>query len=489
MEVVSGMRDQQILMDRHTVKKQYDISYVLFISCVAALGGFLFGFDSAVINGTVNALAQAFNSGSVSSGFSVASVLLGCVVGAFYAGTLADKVGRRPMMQFAAVLFLVSAWGSGIADSATEFIIYRLIGGLAVGAASVLAPAYISEVSPAAIRGRLASLQQLAIVVGILMAFFSNYLIARASGGAQSKWLGGYQAWRWMFWAECIPASLYFLLLLMVPESPRYLVACGKEERAANVLGRVWGRQGLENELALIRSTVQRTHKPQLRDLFTNGRLLPIVWLGIGLSVFQQFVGINVVFYYGTVLWQAAGFSESNALLINVLSGAVNISATFLAIATIDRLGRKPLLLAGSIGMFLSLGVLAVIFGTAGKAADGTLHLGHDAAVGALVAAHFYILCFAFSWGPVVWVLLGEIFSNRMRGSALAIAAAAQWLANFIITMTFPILLSSVGLAGAYGFYTLCALLSFFFVFKWVQETRGRTLEEISESTSETADT
>jgi SP family sugar:H+ symporter-like MFS transporter len=167
----------------------------------------------------------------------------------------------------------------------------------------------------------------------------------------------------------------------------------------------------------------------------------------------------------------------------------VNISATFLAIATIDRLGRKPLLLAGSIGMFLSLGVLAVIFGTAGKAADGTLHLGHDAAVGALVAAHFYILCFAFSWGPVVWVLLGEIFSNRMRGSALAIAAAAQWLANFIITMTFPILLSSVGLAGAYGFYTLCALLSFFFVFKWVQETRGRTLEEISESTSETADT
>ncbi|MFA7370283.1 MAG: sugar porter family MFS transporter, partial [Kiritimatiellales bacterium] len=405
---------------------------------------------------------------------------LGCAVGAFYAGTLADKVGRRPMMLVAAVLFLVSAWGSGISNSVLQFVIYRLIGGLAIGAASVLAPAYISEVSPAAIRGRLASLQQLAIVLGILAAFFSNYFIAWASGGAMESWLGGYAAWRWMFWAGAIPAGLYLLLILMVPESPRYLVACGKEDRAAKVLSRVWGHEGLDAELALIRSTMQRTHKPRLSDLLAKGKLLPIVWIGIGLSVFQQFVGIAVVFYYGAVLWQAAGFSESHALLISILSGTVNIGSTFLAIATIDRVGRKPLLLAGSAGMFVSLGVLAVIFMLAGQAADGSLLLGRTAAISALAAAHLYIFFFAFSWGPVVWVLLGEMFSNRIRGTALAVAASAQWVANFVITMTFPMLLASIGLGGAYGVYTLGALLSFFFVVKWIKETRGKTLEEMS---------
>ncbi|MGE4488610.1 MAG: sugar porter family MFS transporter [Kiritimatiellales bacterium] len=460
--------------------KTYDFGFILFISCVAALGGFLFGFDSAVINGTVKALVTAFNSSALGSGFSVASMLLGCAAGAFYAGTLADKAGRKPMMLIAAVLFLISACGSGIARSVPEFVVYRLIGGLAVGAASVLAPAYISEISPAAIRGRLASLQQLAIVLGILAAFFSNYLIALASGGALKRWLGGYAAWNWMFWAECIPAGLYLLLILMVPESPRYLVACGKEDRAAKVLCRVWGQEGLDEEIALIRSTVQRTHKPRMSDLLEKGRLLPIVWIGVGLSVFQQFVGIAVVFYYGAVLWQAAGFSESHSLLISILSGTVNIGATFLAIAMIDRLGRKPLLLAGSAGMFISLGVLAAIFMMAGQAADGSLLLGRTVAISALVAAHLYIFFFAFSWGPVVWVLLGEIFSNRIRGTALAVAASVQWVANFVVTMTFPMLLASIGLGGAYGVYTLGALLSFFFVVKWIKETRGKTLEEMS---------
>jgi SP family sugar:H+ symporter-like MFS transporter len=465
---------------RGIMKKTYDFGFILFISCVAALGGFLFGFDSAVINGTVKALAVTFHSDALGSGFSVASALLGCAVGAFYAGTLADKVGRRPMMLVAAVLFLVSAWGSGISNSVLQFVIYRLIGGLAIGAASVLAPAYISEVSPAAIRGRLASLQQLAIVLGILAAFFSNYFIAWASGGAMESWLGGYEAWRWMFWAGAVPAGLYLLLILMVPESPRYLVACGKDARAMQVLSRVWGKEGLDAELALIRSTMQRTHKPRLSDLLAKGKLLPIVWIGIGLSIFQQFVGIAVVFYYGAVLWQAAGFSESHSLLISILSGAVNLSATFLAIAMIDRIGRKPLLLAGSAGMFVSLGVLSVIFMLAGQSADGSLSLGRGAAISALVAAHLYIFFFAFSWGPVVWVLLGEMFSNRIRGTALAVAASAQWVANFVITMTFPMLLASIGLGGAYGVYTLGALLSFFFVVKWIKETRGKTLEEMS---------
>jgi SP family sugar:H+ symporter-like MFS transporter len=458
--------------------KNQSFFYSLFLSSVAAIGGFLFGYDSAVINGTVTAIQQAFGTSSVTSGFSVASMLLGCAVGAFFAGNVADRLGRKPVMFFTGLLFLISAFGSGIASGAFEFIIYRLLGGFAVGAASVLAPTYISEIAPARIRGRLASLQQLAIVVGIFSAFLVNYAIAKASGGASLPFLLGIPAWSWMFWSEIIPSFLFVILLFLIPESPRYLVSAKKDAEARHILSRLLPKGVVKNTLDEIRESLQREHKPRFSDIFKNGKILPIVWVGIALSVFQQFVGINVVFYYGSVLWQTAGFTESNALLINVLSGTINIVSTLVAIALIDKAGRKPLLLAGSIGMALTLGTLTVLF-TLTQSSGGQIHMSPLQAVIALVAAHLYIFCFGVSWGPTVWVLLGEIFNNKIRGAAISTAASAQWVANFVITMTFPMLLAGFGLFAAYGLYTLFAILSIFFVLSFVKETKGKKLEEM----------
>jgi SP family sugar:H+ symporter-like MFS transporter len=457
------------------------LAHTILISCVAAIGGFLFGFDSGVINGTVEALQKAFNSSSVGSGFNVASMLLGCAVGAFAAGTLADKLGRRVVMLITAVLFTVSAWGSGIAHSSGEFVFYRLLGGFAVGAASILCPAYISEVAPAALRGRLASLQQLAIVLGLFMAFLSNYLIARGAGGASEAFWFGFQAWQWMFWAELVPSLIFLFALFFIPESPRYLVAAGKEEAATAVLTRLGHPGDAAAKVAEIRATLRAGEKPRMSDLYdkTAGRIHPILWVGIGLAAFQQLVGINVVFYYGAVLWQAAGFSEADALLINVISGAVNIGSTIVAMAFVDRIGRKPLLVFGSVGMALTLGLLAVIFATAGLDPSGKLQLGNREGIAALLAANAYIFFFGVSWGPVMWVMLGEMFSNQFRGAALSISGFVQWVANFAITVTFPILLTSFGLGGAYGLYTLFAAASIVFVLMLVRETKGKSLEEM----------
>ncbi len=457
------------------------LGQVFLISCVAAIGGFLFGFDSGVINGTVEALQRAFKSSDVGSGFNVASMLLGCAGGAFVAGTLADKMGRRAVMLITAVLFTVSAWGSGVAHSSGEFVFYRLLGGFAVGAASILCPAYISEVAPAALRGRLASLQQLAIVLGLFMAFLSNYLIAAAAGSAQSVFWFSFEAWQWMFWAELVPSLIFLISLLFIPESPRYLVAAGRLEEARRVLARLNHPADAESKVEEIRQTLQAGHKPSMSDLYdaTAGRIHPILWVGIGLAAFQQLVGINVVFYYGAVLWQAAGFSEGDALLINVISGAVNIGSTFVAIALVDRLGRKPLLVFGSVGMALTLGTLTWIFATSGLAESGQLKLEGHAGLAALLAANAYIFCFGVSWGPVMWVMLGEMFRNQFRGAALSISGFVQWMANFAITMTFPVLLVRFGLGGAYGLYTAFAALSIVFVVLLVRETKGKTLEEM----------
>ncbi len=461
-------------------KENTSVLYVLFISAVAAIGGFLFGFDSGVINGTVSALSNAFNADDIGTGFNVASVLLGCAVGALAAGPIADRAGRKPIMIITALIFAISAYGSGIADSSAEFIFYRLIGGLGIGAASVLAPAYIAEVAPAAIRGRLATLQQLAIVLGLFAAFLSNYVIASVSGGAEAQFLLEIAAWRWMFWVELVPATLFFVGVLFIPESPRYLVAQGKPHLAEAIFKRI--TKGTEAiQIKAVQDSLKGEKKPSLSDLFIDGskKIHPIIWVGITLSVFQQFVGINVVFYYGAQLWQAAGFDESQSLFINVLAGTTNIISTFIAIALVDKIGRKPLLLFGSIGMFVSLGSLTYIFGTAGLDEAGQLALTDSMGTLALVMANFFVVCFGASWGPVVWVLLGEMFNNRIRGAALAVAASAQWIANFTITMTFPILLGSIGLSGAYGLYALSALISVFFVVKYVKETRGASLEQM----------
>lgn len=459
-----------------------NLSRVILLSAVAALGGFLFGFDSGVINGTVEALRNAFQSDAVGTGFNVASMLLGCAVGAFFAGTLADKFGRKPLMLATAAAFIISAWGSGIAGSSPEFVFYRILGGLAVGGASILAPAYISEIAPARVRGSLATLQQLMIVIGLFVAFFSNYTIAGMAGGASEILWGGFGAWQWMFWIEIIPASIFLVCLLFIPESPRFLVAAGKADQARSVLERLSTRADAVAKVADIESTLDREHRPRLSDIFSKvtGKVHPLVWVGLGLAALQQFTGINVVFYYGATLWQAAGFTEADALLTNVINGSVNILFTFVAIALVDRVGRKPLLLVGSLGQAVMLGILALIFGTAAVGDAGALRLEGNMGLYALLAANGYIAFFAFSWGPVMWVMLGEMFPNQFRGAALALCGISQWGSNFLITMSFPIMLSSIGLGFSYGIYSAFGVVAFLFVRAFVKETRGRTLEDMS---------
>ncbi len=455
---------------------------IILISCVATIGGFLFGFDSGVINGTVDGLQRAFNSDSVGTGFNVASMLLGCAVGAFFAGRLADVFGRRSLLIAAAVLFLVSAWGSGVANGSLEFVLYRIVGGLAVGAASVMSPAYISEVSSARYRGRLATVQQIAIIGGLFAAFLSNYLLARVAGGSTAEFWGGYQAWRWMFWIEIAPAALFLVALFAIPESPRFLVARGRLAQAERVLVRLYGDVAGRRKLDEIRDSLAADqHRPKFSDLVSRvtGRVRPIVWVGIGLAVFQQLVGINVVFYYGAVLWQAVGFSENDALLINVLSGALSIGACIVSLLLVDRIGRKPLLWIGSAGMAVTLAAVTAAFATGTLGDDGRLLLSDSMGVLALVAANLYVIFFNASWGPVMWVMLGEMFPNQIRGSGLAVAGLFQWGANFLITWTFPMLLAGIGLAGAYGLYAAAAALSVVFVLRYVHETRGRELEQM----------
>jgi SP family sugar:H+ symporter-like MFS transporter len=445
---------------------------------VAALGGFLFGFDSGVINGAVDAISAAFGTKAAVTGFAVASVLLGCALGAFGAGTLANLVGRRPTMLFNAVLFLASAYATGAAGSAPVFIAWRIVGGMAIGAASVLAPMYISEVAPAHLRGRLASLQQMAIVLGLFSAFLSNDLLAKLAGGAGADFWFGAPAWRWMFWMEALPSAAFLIGTMLIPESPRYLVFAGKQEQARRFFEKIGGNA--EELVNQIKQSLKGEHRPRLSDLIVPGtsRIAPVVWVAVGLAAFQQFVGINVIFYFGEVLWKAAGATEQWALRINLLTGLVNILATIPAIALIDHLGRKPLLLIGSAGMAVALGVMAGIFATAGGGPSGPV-LSHGAAVIGLTAANLYVVAFAVSWGPVMWVLLGEMFPNRLRGAALAVSGATNWAANFLVTVTFLPLLKALGLAGAYGLYTVAAAISLFFVWATVRETKGKTLEEM----------
>ena len=459
-----------------------NLGRVIFLSTVAAIGGFLFGFDSGVINGTVGALQIAFDSDAVGTGFNVASMLLGCAVGAFFAGTLADKFGRKPVLLIAAIGFLISAFGSGAAGSSEMFVLARVLGGLALGASSVIVPAYISEIAPPKIRGALTTLMQLMIVIGLFVAFLSNYAIAGGAGGASEVFWAEQQAWQWMFWVEMFPAFIFFVGLLFIPESPRYLVAAGRIDDAREVLSSLSDVNDANAKIKDIQSTLEEDRKPRLSDIISKhtGKIHPIIWVGIGITTLQQFTGINVVFYYGATLWQAAGFTEENALLQNVISGSVNVLFTFVAIALVDKVGRRPLLMIGALGQAVMLGILALIFGTAGVSESGALQLEGNMGLYALLSANGYIAFFAFTWGPIMWVMLGEMFPNQFRGAALAVCGLIHWSSNFTITMTFPILLSSIGLGLSYGIYAGFGILAFFFVRSFVKETKGRTLEDMS---------
>ncbi|WP_406720824.1 sugar porter family MFS transporter [Thioclava litoralis] len=455
---------------------------LLMIACTAALGGFLFGYDSSIINGAVDAVRDGFGLSASGIGFTVSCALLGAMAGAWYAGVCSDRFGRVKTMIIASALLSISALGSGLAFGQLDLILWRFVGGIGVGFASVIAPAYIAEVAPKDERGRLGTMQQMAIVSGIFVALLVSAIVARVAGGAAGTLWMGMEAWRWMFLSELIPAVLYGVLALRLPESPRYLVEKDRISEARDILETIVGvrRARLDSKIAKIRETMKREDSKSFRDL-TGGAFFfrPIVWVGILIAVFQQLVGINVIFYYSTTLWQSVGFQESDSFMISVFSSVVNIVATIIAILLIDRLGRKTLLLWGSGLMTVSLGVMALAFNHAVVTAD-SVSLPAPWGPVALVMANVFIIGFGASWGPVMWVLLGEMFPNKIRGMALGVGGAANWLANFVVSTTFPVL-AAIGLDLAYSLYAGFALISFFIVWKMVSETRGMSLEDMVE--------
>ena len=414
-----------------TPAKDYRTGRVVGLATTAALGGFLFGYDSAVINGAASAIKSLFG----------------------------------------------QAFPIGVVD----LMFWRFIGGAGIGVASVMAPMYIAEIAPAPIRGRMGALQQFAIVIGIFATGLVNYLVLQSAGGnARNTWLFGLEAWQWMFLSMVVPAIVYALLVLRIPESPRYLVAIGETAKASEVLSTIY-TVDVTPMVRDIQETLQGDHKPRFSDI--RGRtlgLMPIVWIGIMLSAFQQFVGINAVFYYSNTIWESVGFSESQAFQTSLITTGINVVFTIVAIALVDRVGRKPLLLVGSAGMVLTLATLTWIFGTAPVNADGQPVLADGPDIVALIAFNTYVAFFAATWGPVVWVLLGEIFPNRIRATALAVAASAQWIANFLVSTSFPEL-AGISLGLAYGIFTVFAVLSIPFVMKYIRETRGVSLEDMGE--------
>ncbi|WP_340376009.1 sugar porter family MFS transporter [Streptomyces sp. SS7] len=452
------------------------LGHVIFIAAAAAMGGFLFGYDSSVINGAVEAIRDRYDIGSAALAQVIAIALIGCAVGAATAGRIADRIGRIRVMQIAAALFTVSAVGSALPFSLWDFALWRVVGGFAIGMASVIGPAYIAEVAPPAYRGRLGSFQQAAIVIGIAVSQLVNWGLLNAADGDQRGWLMGLEAWQVMLGVMVVPAVLYGMLSFAIPESPRFLISVGKRERAREILAEVEGESGdLDARVAEIEHAMNSEHRSTFKDLLGGGFFFkPIVWIGIGLSVFQQFVGINVAFYYSSTLWQSVGVDPAESFFYSFTTSIINIVGTVIAMIFVDRIGRRPLAIIGSAGMVIGLALEAWAFSY--DLVDGRL----PAAQGwtALIAAHVFVLFFALSWGVVVWVMLGEMFPSRIRAAALGVAASAQWIANWAITASFPSL-ADWNLSLTYVVYTASAALSIPFVLRYVKETKGKALEEM----------
>ncbi|MFE2357661.1 sugar porter family MFS transporter [Streptomyces parvulus] len=452
------------------------LGHVIFIAAAAAMGGFLFGYDSSVINGAVEAIRDRYDVGSAVLAQVIAIALIGCAIGAATAGRIADRIGRIRCMQIAAVLFTVSAIGSALPFALWDLAMWRVIGGFAIGMASVIGPAYIAEVSPPAYRGRLGSFQQAAIVIGIAVSQLVNWGLLNAAGGDQRGELMGLEAWQIMLGVMVVPAVLYGLLSFAIPESPRFLISVGKHERAKKILEEVEGNDvDFDARVAEIEQAMHREEKSSFKDLLGGSFFFkPIVWIGIGLSVFQQFVGINVAFYYSSTLWQSVGVDPTDSFFYSFTTSIINIVGTVIAMIFVDRVGRRPLALIGSVGMVIGLALEAWAFSF--DLVDGKLPATQGWV--ALIAAHVFVLFFALSWGVVVWVFLGEMFPNRIRAAALGVAASAQWIANWAITASFPSL-ADWNLSGTYVIYTIFAALSIPFVLKFVKETKGKALEEM----------
>lgn len=459
--------------------------YLFGITLVATLGGLLFGYDTAVISGTVESLRINFIDPRGLSeiqansllGITVSSALIGCIIGGLIGGFMALKIGRKRSMIIAAILFIISAVGSAFpemllapigensADFLPQFIIFRIIGGVGVGLASMLSPMYIAEIAPAEKRGHLVSWNQFAIIFGMLVVYFVNFSIARSGNEA---WLHDF-GWRWMFFSEIIPATIFLLLLLFVPESPRWLVMKHKEEQALFTLTKINGSVMAQRLMGEIKDSFKDVTKSKL---FAYGYL--IVFIGILLSVFQQFVGINVVLYYAPEIFKKMGSGTDVSLLQTIIVGVINLIFTVIAIVSVDKYGRKPLQIIGALGMAFSMIALGFTF--------YVQHIG----ILSLIFMLTYVASFAMSWGPVTWVLLSEIFPNQIRGKAMALAVAMQWIANYLVSWTFPMLDNSSVLTQyfnhgfAYWIYGIMGLLAALFVWKLVPETKGKSLEEIS---------
>jgi len=456
------MEPPRALAADETSSSQGSALYVLLLTLVAALGGLLFGYDTAVISGAIGFLTKRFSLNAVMQGWAAGSVLVGCMIGASVAGFVSDRFGRKKAMVLAAVLFTVSAVGAAIPRNVTEFVIARMLGGVGIGIASMLSPLYISEIAPARSRGRLVSVNQFAIIFGMLVVYFVNAKVASLGSEAWNVAVG----WRWMFASGILPALLFLVLLAAVPESPRWLAKRGRSSEAERVLARIGGADHARREIADIQDALTHKREESLAQLFEPVMRLPLL-IGIGLAILQQITGINIVLYYAPEIFRSAGSLTHKAMNDTVIVGAVNLAFTIVAIGIVDRLGRKPLLLIASAGMGVSLALLGWAF---------VFHLFQGPLV--LLFVLTYVASFALAMGPVVWVVIAEIFPTRIRGRAMSVATVCLWLSCFAVTQLFPIMLERLEGKVFFLYAVICAA-AFVFVALVVPETKGKSLEEI----------
>lgn len=456
------------------MKKQINFTFLILITSVSAMGGLLFGYDWVVIGGAKPFYERYFEITKLPylQGWAMSAAIIGCLVGAAVSGILSNKLGRKKSLIISAFIFLISSLATGAAGGLTTFVIYRIIGGIGIGMASSLSPIYISEISPAHIRGRMVSINQLTIVIGILAAQIINWLIAEpvAYGATDidilQSWNGQW-GWRWMFWATTIPSMVFFICMFFIPESPRWLTQKGMNNKAIRILKRIGNDNHAKNEMKQIQESMQKKGEKMSYSSLKDKSIRKILTLGILLAVFQQWCGINVIFNYAEEVFSAAGYNVTDILFNILITGTVNLLFTFIAMLTVDRWGRRKLMLTGASGLF-------VIY-----AAMGYAYYAHITGWPLLVLVVAAIACYSMSLAPVTWVVLSEIFPNKIRGAAMAIATFALWSACFMLTYTFPLLNRSLGASGTFWLYGFICILGFIFIYRNLPETKGKTLEEI----------
>jgi len=449
--------------------EQVSMKFVTIVSMVSALGGLLFGFDTAVVSGAVGFMEDRFDLSKLQVGWAVSSLIIGCIVGVAMSGILGDRFGRKKVLITAALLFIISSIGTAIPDTFSGFIIARIIGGIGIGITSTLCPLYNAEIAPAKYRGRLVALNQLAIVSGIFLTYFVNVWI---SGSGDEAW-GVENAWRWMFGVGAVPGLLFLILLFFVPESPRWLIKQGRAAESLPILLKIHGEELAKKEVIDIKQSFKE-ESGSIRQLFSPGLRIALL-VGVGLAVLSQVTGINAVMYYAPEIFKATGAGTNSSLIQTILVGFINFVFTIVALWLIDKVGRKALLLVGTASMAICLLVIGVAF-----------HTGHAAGPLVLVFILLYVASFATSLGPVVWVIISEIFPNRIRGKATAIAAMMLWAADYLVSQTFPPLLSSAGPASTFWIYGSMSLIALLFTWRVVPETKGKSLEEIESLWSST---